>query len=68
MSVPHREHMTSPLLAHQVNMIYTFVTMVQKYNSRNPGHYPLSFYLKKFFGNWILSSNITYSAGHKRQA
>jgi hypothetical protein len=36
--VPHRKHITSRLLAQQVNAIYMFVTMVHEYNYHNSGH------------------------------
>jgi hypothetical protein len=39
LSVPHRQHITSPLRAQQVNAIYRFVAMLYEYNYYNYGHY-----------------------------
>jgi hypothetical protein len=48
LSVPHRKHITSPLRAQQVNVMYRFVTMAYYYNYHNSEYYPLSFYLKRY--------------------
>jgi hypothetical protein len=45
LSVPHRRHITSPLLAQQLNAIYRFVTMVYYYKYYNSGRYPSSLLL-----------------------
>jgi hypothetical protein len=57
LSEPHRNHVTSPLRAQQVNAIYRFVTMVYLYNYHSSGHYPSSCLLLKTrrFGDWIVS-------------
>jgi hypothetical protein len=40
LSIPHRNHITSPLRVQQVNAIYRFVAMVHLYIYLNSGHYP----------------------------
>jgi hypothetical protein len=47
MVVPHRKHITSPLLTQQFNAIYSFVTKLYQYNCHNSGHYLSSCILLK---------------------
>jgi hypothetical protein len=47
LSVPNRKHITSPLLAQQVNTIYRFVTMVYYYKYHDSGLHPSSCLLFK---------------------
>jgi hypothetical protein len=56
LSVPHWKHITSPLRAKQVNVIYRFVTMVYYYNCHNSGHYPSYCLLYKTqpLADWVL--------------
>jgi hypothetical protein len=59
-SVPHRKHITSPLRAQQVNIVYRFVTMVYWCNYHNSGHYSSSCLLFK-----TQLSSVDFSVPHR---